>query len=87
MIHASVFLRRAFLLDTIASGTMALLLTLGAGELAPLLNLPEGCSFSPRCRYADDRCKREKPPLAAPESPDHQFACFHPIHAEARVGA
>jgi hypothetical protein len=41
MIHASVFLRRAFLLDTIASGTMALLLTLGAGELAPLFNLPE----------------------------------------------
>jgi hypothetical protein len=41
MIHASLFLRRAFLLDTIASGTMALLLTFGAGELAPLLNLPE----------------------------------------------
>ena len=41
MIHASLFLRRAFLLDTIASGMMALLLTLGAGELAPLLNLPE----------------------------------------------
>jgi hypothetical protein len=41
MIHASVLLRRAFLLDTIASGMMALLLTFGAGELAPLLNLPE----------------------------------------------
>jgi hypothetical protein len=42
MIHASVLLRRAFLLDTITSGMMALLLTFGAGELAPLLNLPEG---------------------------------------------
>ncbi len=41
MIHASVFLRRAFLLDTVASGMMALLLTFAAGELAPLLNLPE----------------------------------------------
>jgi hypothetical protein len=41
MIHASVLLRRAFLLDTVASGMMALLLTFGAGELAPLLNLPE----------------------------------------------
>jgi hypothetical protein len=41
MIHASVLLRRAFLLDTIASGMMAVLLTFGAGELAPLLNLPE----------------------------------------------
>ena len=41
MIHASPFLRRAFLLDTIASGMMALLLTFGSAELAPLLNLPE----------------------------------------------
>ena len=41
MIHASLLLRRAFLLDTITSGMMALLLTFGAGELAPLLNLPE----------------------------------------------
>jgi hypothetical protein len=41
LIHASVLLRRAFLLDTIASGMMAALLTFGAGEWAPLLNLPE----------------------------------------------
>jgi hypothetical protein len=41
MIQASLFLRRAFLLDTIASGMMAVLLTFGAGELAPLFNLPE----------------------------------------------
>ena len=41
MIQASLFLRRAFLLDTIASGMMAVLLTFGAGELAPLLDLPE----------------------------------------------
>jgi peptide/nickel transport system ATP-binding protein len=46
-----------------------------------------GCSFSPRCRYADDRCRREKPPLAGPESPPHPFACFHPLHAEAGTGA
>jgi hypothetical protein len=41
MIQASVLLRRAFLLDTIASGMMAALLTFGAGEWAPVLNLPE----------------------------------------------
>jgi hypothetical protein len=41
MIQPSLLLRRAFLLDTVASGMMALLLTLGAGELAPLLDLPE----------------------------------------------
>jgi hypothetical protein len=41
MIQPSLLLRRAFLLDTIVSGMMALLLTVGAGEIAPLLDLPE----------------------------------------------
>ena len=41
MINPSVFLRRAILADAIFSGASALLLTLGAGALAPLLNLPE----------------------------------------------
>src|SRR5882757_1786266 len=41
MIHPSLFLRRAILGDAIFSGVSALLLTFGAGELAPLLNLPE----------------------------------------------
>jgi len=43
----------------------------------------QGCSFSPRCRYAAGRCYREKPLLAASESPDHQYACFHPIQVTA----
>ena len=41
MIHPSVFLRRAIQADAIFSGISAALLTFGAGELAPLLNLPE----------------------------------------------
>ena len=41
MIHPSLFLRRAIQADAIVSGAMALLLTSGAGMLAPLLNLPE----------------------------------------------
>ena len=41
MIHPSLFLRRAILADAIFSGASAVLLTLGAGPLAPLLNLPE----------------------------------------------
>jgi hypothetical protein len=41
MIHPSVFLRRAILADAIFSGASALLLTFGAGALAPLTNLPE----------------------------------------------
>jgi peptide/nickel transport system ATP-binding protein len=46
-----------------------------------------GCSFSPRCRYAAGRCYQEKPRLAAAESPDHQYACFHPIGLTAEVSA
>src|ERR1700730_13626454 len=41
MIHPSQFLRRAILADAIFSGLSAVLLTFGAGMLAPLTNLPE----------------------------------------------
>jgi hypothetical protein len=41
MIHPSPFLRRAILADAIFSGVSALLLTFGAGVLAPWLDLPE----------------------------------------------
>lgn len=41
MIHPSLFLRRAIQGDAIFSGASALLLALGAGALAPWLNLPE----------------------------------------------
>jgi peptide/nickel transport system ATP-binding protein len=46
-----------------------------------------GCSFSPRCRYADARCHREKPALVQAESLAHQYACFHPIDIAAGVRA
>jgi hypothetical protein len=41
MINPSQFLRRAIVADAIFSGVSAVLLTLGAGALASLLNLPE----------------------------------------------
>jgi hypothetical protein len=41
MINPSPFLRRAILADAIFSGASALLLTFGAGALAPWLSLPE----------------------------------------------
>ena len=41
MIQASLLLRRAVLGDAVFSGASALLLSLGAGAMAPLLNLPE----------------------------------------------
>ena len=41
MIRPSIFLSRALLADAVFSGVAAVALTLGAGTLAPLLNLPE----------------------------------------------
>jgi hypothetical protein len=41
MINPSLFLRRAIQFDAVFSGVSALLLTFGAGVLAPWLNLPE----------------------------------------------
>jgi peptide/nickel transport system ATP-binding protein len=33
------------------------------GEPPDLANLPQGCVFVPRCKYATDRCKEETPEL------------------------
>jgi len=44
-----------------------------------------GCSFSPRCRYVAADCREQKPPLTG--SPDHRYACFHPVHAAPGVDA
>jgi peptide/nickel transport system ATP-binding protein len=38
---------------------------------------PDGCRFSPRCRYARERCRAEEPPLDG--EPGHLFACFFPV--------
>lgn len=42
-----------------------------------LLNLPSGCSFSPRCKFAFDRCQKESPVLKkVSNSKEHFCACF-----------
>ncbi|HHU82453.1 MAG TPA: ABC transporter ATP-binding protein [Firmicutes bacterium] len=35
----------------------------------------EGCCFAPRCPYAEDRCRREEPPLVT-AGKGHQVKCF-----------
>jgi peptide/nickel transport system ATP-binding protein len=47
----------------------------------------QGCSFSPRCRYAGPRCHREKPALREAEEADHDYACFNPLKITAGLGA
>lgn len=46
----------------------------------PLVNLPEGCPFNPRCPFAFDRCRRETP-LLQPVAPGQLAAChLYPDH-------
>jgi peptide/nickel transport system ATP-binding protein len=45
-----------------------------------VINPPPGCSFAPRCPSAQERCLKESPTMqTAPDSTDHQFACFFPL--------
>jgi oligopeptide/dipeptide ABC transporter ATP-binding protein len=51
------------------------------GRPPDLVDPPEGCAFAPRCEYATDRCREERPLLEEhPESAGHYYACFHPVH-------
>ena len=45
------------------------------GQPPDLGNLGEGCSFMERCRYAEERCAQEAPPLAQ-VSDGHSSACW-----------
>lgn len=49
-------------------------ITAGA-EMPSPINLPPGCSFAPRCRYADDICRTAAPALEE-VGPGHFAACY-----------
>ena len=40
-----------------------------------LIDMPEGCSFAPRCRYVIDKCTQEAPPLMS-AGEVHESACW-----------
>jgi peptide/nickel transport system ATP-binding protein len=46
------------------------------GEVANPANPPSGCYFHPRCAYATDVCRHERPPLREVR-PGHEVACHH----------
>ena len=50
------------------------------GRPPDLVNPPAGCPFAPRCPYARDRCREERPELrAVAGDPEHLFACHYPV--------
>jgi oligopeptide transport system ATP-binding protein len=50
------------------------------GQPPDLAQLPPGCAFSPRCRYATDPCRVGRPPLVD-IGQQHLKACFNDVRA------
>ena len=44
------------------------------GDVPSPLNMPQGCPFRTRCRYACDKCAQSMPPLTE-RAPGHKVAC------------
>jgi peptide/nickel transport system ATP-binding protein len=49
------------------------------GRPPDLVNPPKGCNFSPRCPYAQEKCRTEEPPLMEAELPGHVYRCWFPV--------
>ncbi|WP_299816314.1 ABC transporter ATP-binding protein [uncultured Jannaschia sp.] len=46
---------------------------------------PKGCLFSPRCKFANAKCRAEPPP---PLGPDLGYArCFYPLNTDERIAS
>lgn len=48
-----------------------------SGTVPHPLDLPKGCKFEPRCKYATDKCKNEEPELVN-VTENQQIRCFYP---------
>jgi len=48
------------------------------GDVPSPINPPSGCRFHPRCRYATERCRIERPKLE-PLPDGRLVACHHPV--------
>ena len=62
-------------------------LTTIPGRPPNLLKLSAGCSFAPRCAYATERCRAERPELTPAGEPGHFFACWNPLTSAREVVA
>ena len=51
------------------------------GAVPHPLDLPKGCKFAPRCKYATERCMQEEPPLTR-ISDVQEIRCFYPNKEE-----
>ena len=46
------------------------------GTVPGMFDMPRGCKFEPRCKYATERCKAERPTLEDTGN-GHMVRCFN----------
>ena len=51
------------------------------GSVPHPLDIPSGCRFAPRCKYCQERCRRNSPPFLQ-VMPDQSVRCFYPRKEE-----
>jgi len=49
------------------------------GRPPDMVALPASCRFAARCRFVQDRCRAEDPPLVDIDTGGHRCACFYPV--------
>ena len=57
------------------------------GRPPTMTDLPKGCRFAPRCRYAQDKCLTEVPGIEKETQTEHEYRCFYPVGTAANRGA
>lgn len=60
-------------MDTLANTKLEVI----PGAVPHPLDLPKGCKFAPRCKYATDKCREEEPEMLN-VTPQQQIRCFYP---------
>jgi dipeptide transport system ATP-binding protein len=73
------------LLDALPERATERMLPTIPGVVPGQFDRPEGCLFSPRCKFADARCKSTPPP---PLGADLGYArCFYPLNTDERIAS
>lgn len=57
------------------------------GRPPDLVKPSKGCPFAPRCRYAQERCLEEDPPLTQGTTDNHRYRCFYPVGTDVGIQA
>lgn len=49
------------------------------GQVPNPTDIPTGCRFHPRCKYADETCREQEPPLEPGGATERMAACHYPL--------